>query len=120
MQMTEYEILQAFKTAKHPIEQVKIMAELNGVTVGEIKEILTEQGIKPQQLAYLGRKPRGSNNTAREVAVQAALKTEQARLQARLEEIPAQLESLQAEQVALLAKLDAILQATELLAPLYK
>ena len=50
MQMSHYEIFQNYRQAKDPLAQVKILAELNNVTVEEINEILKAQGVDYRKL----------------------------------------------------------------------
>ena len=48
--MTDAEILKSYRAAAKPAAQVEILADLNGVSVDKIKEILVAQGIDHRQL----------------------------------------------------------------------
>lgn len=50
--MSKGEIASDYRLAKDPAKQIKILAELNGVTRAEIEDVLVEYGLKPK------RKPR--------------------------------------------------------------
>lgn len=39
------EVIRSFKSAKNPVAQIKILAELHDATVGEIENILVMQGV---------------------------------------------------------------------------
>lgn len=43
MEMSNEEIKRSFRTAKYPASQIKILAELNGVTQREIREVLGDE-----------------------------------------------------------------------------
>lgn len=45
MIMSDFEILRDYRQAKNKIEQVKILADLNGCTKEEITECLEKQGV---------------------------------------------------------------------------
>lgn len=53
--MTNEEILVSFKQSTKPLQQVRILAELNGTDQETIRQILEKQGVDP---AVLHRKPR--------------------------------------------------------------
>lgn len=54
MNMTNEEILVSFKQSAKPLQQVRILAELNGTDQETIRKILEKQGVDPD---VLRRKP---------------------------------------------------------------
>lgn len=56
--MTELEIVSTFRQAKYPGKQVAILAELNGCSTEEIKEILLRNGVEQKNLPRKSRKMR--------------------------------------------------------------
>lgn len=55
MNMTNEEILVSFKQSAKPLQQVRILADLNGTDQETIRQILENQGVDP---TVLRRKPR--------------------------------------------------------------
>lgn len=49
MWMSKGEIASDYRMAKDPAKQIKILAELNGVTRAEIEDVLVEYGLKPKR-----------------------------------------------------------------------
>ena len=49
MWMNKGEIASDYRMAKDPAKQIKILAELNGVTRAEIEDVLVEYGLKPKR-----------------------------------------------------------------------
>ena len=72
MMMTELEIVSTFRQAKYPGKQVEILAQLNGCTTEEIKEILLRNGVEQKNLPRKSRKMRQAEMDAlvRESAVE--------------------------------------------------
>lgn len=49
MDMAEWEIVERYKGAKYPKQQIAILADLNDVTVPEIVEVLERKGAMPKK-----------------------------------------------------------------------
>lgn len=62
MNMTNEEILVSFKQSAKPLQQVRILADLNGTDQETIRKILEKQGVDPD---VLRRKPRVQKKTHR-------------------------------------------------------
>lgn len=60
MWMSKGEIASDYRMAKDPAKQIKILAELNGVTRAEIEDVLVEYGLKPKRRP----RPPGSRSNA--------------------------------------------------------
>lgn len=65
MNMTNEEIIRNYKEAKNPYKQAKILAQLNGCSEDEIKNILHEAGV----LKAYNRKPAKTEKKKQEVKV---------------------------------------------------
>ena len=50
MEMTDNEIVRSYREARDKGKQVKILSQLNLCEIGEILDILTKNGVKPQEL----------------------------------------------------------------------
>lgn len=62
-------IVREYRASKNKAENVKIQAELNGTTVEEIRKILIEGGVRPEELP---RAPRKKPTTPEEKAQESA------------------------------------------------
>ena len=62
--MDHGQIVREYRASKNKAESVKVLAELNGTTAEEIRRILIEGGVKPEELP---RKPRNKNATPEEI-----------------------------------------------------
>lgn len=47
--LDETEIINSYRNAKYPINQIQILAELNNVSVSEIKGIITKHNAEPRE-----------------------------------------------------------------------
>lgn len=116
--MTPAEILREYQTAKNPAAQIKILADMNGVTEGDIKRILINQGVdsrtlpRKTQKASMQKKPVSSD-------VISYLEKERSILTKRLTEIEQLIPSLEAEKKHIDLKLGALQQARAIIAEVY-
>lgn len=68
MQMSNFEILQSYKQAKDPLDQVKILAQLNGTDIETINEILRSQGVDGKKLPRPARKGKTNKSDSTKAA----------------------------------------------------
>lgn len=91
--MSAKEILESYKNARDPAAQVRILAELNAVTPGEIEEVLRGLGAELPERKRRGRKPKEQTP---EAAEQTPVEVEQTPVEA--EQIPVEAEQGPEEQ----------------------
>ena len=117
--MTNEEILVSFKQSGKPLQQVRILADLNGTDQETIRQILEKQGVDP---AVLRRKPRvqKKNTPPPEPSILDALAEEEAALFTRQQNIRDLLPVLQRELEGIEVKLEAVQKARFALAEVYQ
>lgn len=118
MVMSPGEIVREYNAAKNPAAQITILAEQNGVSEGDIKRILVNNGVDYRRLPHKSQKPPMSRKVVAP-AVISCLEKEQLLLSSRLEEIARLIPALQAEQKQIDLKLDALQRARGIIAEIY-
>ena len=118
--MNKAEIIRSFRDAKDKAKQIKIMADLNGCSTGDIKAVLLEAGYPEEELRL--RKARSApapvklpQKKSRVSSAMACLRDEAEHLKKREAEIPGIITSLQVEHDSIAAKRAAIEKATAVL-----
>lgn len=119
MNMTNEEILVSFKQSAKPLQQVRILADLNGTDQETIRQILEKQGVDP---TVLRRKPgvRKKNTPPPEPSILDQLAEEEASLLSRMLSIQDLIPTLQKELASISAKLEAVQKARFALAEVYQ
>ena len=117
--MTNEEILVSFKQSAKPLQQVRILAELNGTDQETIRKILENQGVDPD---VLRRKPsvRKKNTPPPELTILDRLAEEEESLVIRQQNIKDMLPVLQRELEGIDVKLEAVQKARFALAEVYQ
>lgn len=119
MNMTNEEILVSFKQSAKPLQQVRILADLNGTDQETIRKILESQGVDP---TVLRRKPRvqKKNTPPPEPSILDKLTEEEEALSVRQQNIRDLLPTLQRELDGINVKLEAVQKARFALAEVYQ
>ena len=119
MNMTNEEILVSFKQSAKPLQQVRILADLNGTDQETIRQILEKQGVDP---AVLHRNPRvqKKNTPPPEPSILDRLAEEEGSLVIRQQNIRGMLPVLQRELEGIDVKLEAVQKARFALAEVYQ
>lgn len=116
--MTNEEILVSFKQSAKPLQQVRILAELNGTDQETIRKILEKQGVDPD---VLRRKPSVKKKTPPpELSILDRLAEEEEALVIRQQSIKDMLPVLQRELEGIDVKLEAVQKARFALAEVYQ
>lgn len=119
MNMTNEEILVSFKQSAKPLQQVRILADLNGTDQETIRKILEKQGVDPD---VLRRKTsvRKKNTPPPEPSILDRLAEEEESLVIRQQNIRDMLPVLQRELEGIDVKLAAVQKARFALAEVYQ
>ena len=117
--MTNEEILVSFKQSAKPLQQVRILADLNGTDQETIRKILEKQGVAPD---VLRRKTsvRKKNTPPPELSILDRLAEEEEALVIRQQNIKDMLPVLQRELEGIGVKLEAVQKARFALAEVYQ
>lgn len=118
MVMSPGEIVREYNAAKNPAAQITILAEQNGVSEGEIKRLLADNGVDYRRLPRKSQKPPMQKKVVAP-AVISCLEKEQLLLSSRQEEIARLIPALQAEQKQIDLKLDALQRARGIISEIY-
>lgn len=119
MNMTNEEILVSFKQSAKPLQQIRILADLNGTDQETIRKILEKQGVDPD---VLHRKPRvqKKNTPPPEPSILDRLAEEEEALSIRQQNIRDLLPTLQRELDGIEVKLEAVQKVRFALAEVYQ
>lgn len=118
MVMSPGEIVREYNAAKNPAAQITILAEQNGVSEGDIKRLLVDNGVDYRRLPRKSQKPPMPKKVVAP-AVISCLEKEQLLLSSRSEEIARLIPALQAELKQIDLKLDALQRARGIIAEIY-
>lgn len=119
MNMTDEEILVSFKQSAKPLQQVRILADLNGTDQETIRQILESQGVDPTVLRRKPRVQKRKNTPPPEPSILDQLAEEEASLLGRMLSIQDLIPTLQKELASISVKLDAVQKARFALAEVY-
>lgn len=117
--MTNEEILVSFKQAARPLQQVRILADLNGTDQETIRKILEKQGVDPKVLRRATRVSK-KNTPPPELSILDKLAEEEASLLGRMLSIQDLIPTLQKELASISVKLEAVQKARFALAEVYQ
>lgn len=118
MTMTNEEILVSFKQSAKPLQQVRILADLNGTDQETIRMILEKQGVDPKVLRRATRVSK-KNTPPPELTILDRLAEEEESLVIRQQSIRDLLPTLQRELDGIEVKLEAVQKARFALAEVY-
>lgn len=119
MNMTDEEILVSFKQSAKPLQQVRILADLNGTDQETIRKILEKQGVDPKVLRRATRVSKKNNTPPPELSILDKLAEEEASLLGRMLNIQDLIPTLQKELASISVKLEAVQKARFALAEVY-
>ena len=116
--MSNEEILVSFKQSAKPLQQIRILAELNGTDQETIRQILEQQGVES---SVLRRKAgvRKKNTPPPALTIVDTLAGEEKALMSRIQNIEELIPTLERELKSLSVKLAAVQQARFALAEVY-
>lgn len=117
--MTNEEILVSFKQSAKPLQQVRILADLNGTDQETIRKILEKQGLDPKVLRRATRVSK-KNTPPPELSILDKLAEEEEALSIRQQNIRDLLPTLQRELDGIKVKLEAVQKARFALAEVYQ
>ena len=119
MNMSNEEILVSFKQSAKPLQQIRILAELNGTDQETIRQILEQHGVES---SVLRRKAgvRKKNTPPPALTIVDTLAGEEEALMSRIQNIEELIPTLERELKSLSVKLAAVQQARFALAEVYQ
>ena len=120
MNMSNEEILVSFKQSAKPLQQIRILAELNGTDQETIRQILEQHGVESSVLRRKAGVRKKKNTPPPALTIVDTLAGEEEALMSRIQNIEELIPTLERELKSLSVKLAAVQQARFALAEVYQ